>query len=71
MVVERGGLQHGIRTEIARELEVSRSTISRDITAIICTPRESRPKDPDGLLAYVDRAVGRPWAGLLRNHPIG
>ena len=70
MVVERrAAAWHPDRD--SRELEVSRSTISRDITAIICTPRESRPKDPDGLLAYVDRAVGRPWAGLLRNRPIG
>ncbi|HXY27132.1 MAG TPA: HTH domain-containing protein [Acidimicrobiales bacterium] len=44
MVVERGGLGHGIRAEIARELGVSRSTISRDITATICAPREPRPK---------------------------
>jgi hypothetical protein len=40
------GLDHGVRAEIAREIGVSRSTISRDITAAICIPREPLPKDP-------------------------
>jgi hypothetical protein len=43
MVEERGGLKHGIRAEIARELGVSRSTVSRDIAARYYAPREPRP----------------------------
>ncbi len=58
MVIERGGLEHGIRAAIARELGVSRSTISRDIAATIYAPREPRPKDPGPAPAELIAALG-------------
>ena len=57
MVIERGGLEHGMRAEIARELNVSRSTISRDIASSLCLPRESPPKDPGPTAAQVIGAL--------------
>src|SRR3984957_16966277 len=43
LVEERGGPAHGIRTAIAKELGVSRSTISRDIRALYSEQREPPP----------------------------
>lgn len=58
MVEERGGLEHGTRAEIARELGVSRSTVSRDVAAVFYAPREPRPKDPGPTGAEVIATLG-------------
>lgn len=39
-------MEHGIRTRIAKQLGVSRSTISRDIAFLLYVPRETLPPPP-------------------------
>ena len=39
-------MERGIRTRIAKELGVSRSTISRDVAFLLCVPRETLPSPP-------------------------
>ena len=63
MVMERGGLEHGIRAEIARQIGVSRSTVSRDIKATLYAPREPRRSDhgptTTALIAALEPLGGR------------
>jgi hypothetical protein len=46
LVEDRGGLCHGVRAAVARELGVSRSTVSRDVAWLYYAPRELRPGPP-------------------------
>ena len=58
MVEERGGLEHGTRAQIAREVGVSRSTVSRDVTALFYAAREPRPKALGPTAAELIAALG-------------
>ena len=57
MVVERSGLEHGIRAQVARELGVNRSTVSRGIAASNLGSRGLDPK-AQAQLGRVDRRSG-------------
>ena len=58
------GLEHGVRQRIANELGVHRSTISRDIRAVLYLPPETVPPTPYTPPHGVDSKTGTPRCAL-------